>query len=98
MQVVLGIRRPPGGRVPPAAARVTVVLALVGALYAMALAPSSSARAPLRGRSVVVTRLSGTVMVKVRGGSRFGVLRGSQAIPVGSTIDASTGTVRLTAA
>src|SRR5918997_5513561 len=52
---------------------------------------------PRTGKSVVVKRSSGTVFVSKRGSSRRSRLgRAARSVPVGSTIDASNGTVKLT--
>jgi hypothetical protein len=49
------------------------------------------------GKTVVAGVVSGTVRIKGRNG-RFRTLRGDEAIPLGSTIDATKGRVRLTSA
>jgi hypothetical protein len=52
---------------------------------------------PKTGKSVVVKRSSGTVFVSKRGSSRRTRLgRAARSVPVGSTIDATSGTVKLT--
>ncbi|MDX6674944.1 MAG: hypothetical protein QOH11_2362, partial [Solirubrobacteraceae bacterium] len=53
---------------------------------------------PSVGRSANVARASGVVRVKVRGGRRFVRLTRPRQIPIGSSIDASRGAVRLTTA
>lgn len=58
---------------------------------------AGQAMAPQVGKSFELTRLGGTVMVTVPGG-HAATLTGTQQIPVGSTIQASRGIVRLTAA
>jgi hypothetical protein len=59
---------------------------------------SPAAPQPLRGKSVKVGVVSGKVRFKRRGSSRYEELDGTEAIPVGSTIDATAGRVRLTSA
>jgi hypothetical protein len=53
---------------------------------------------PVQGTSVVAGVVSGKVRVKRRGSSRFELLDGTEGIPVGSTVDATAGRVRLTSA
>ena len=53
---------------------------------------------PANGKTIDVSRVSGTVLVKDAGGTSFSVLtRGSQ-LEVGSTVDTTLGTVRLVSA
>ena len=52
---------------------------------------------PVLGRSVVAGRVSGTIRVKTRGG-RFRTLGVGESIPLGSTVDATKGKVRITSA
>src|SRR3954471_21491617 len=52
---------------------------------------------PVLGKSVVARAVAGTIRVKRKGG-RFHLLRTSQSIPLGSTVDATTGKVQITAA
>ena len=57
----------------------------------------SPAPVPVLGRSVVAGRVSGTVRVKAKGGS-FRTLGAGESIPLGSTVDATKGKMRLTSA
>lgn len=50
---------------------------------------------PVFNKSVAVKTVSGTVRVKRPGGKSFAKLTGSQSIPLGSTVDARDGKVRL---
>jgi hypothetical protein len=52
---------------------------------------------PVLGRSVVTGVVSGTVRVKTKNG-KFRTLRADQTIPLGSTVDATKGRVRVTSA
>src|SRR3954447_1777328 len=52
---------------------------------------------PVQGKSVVVGKVSGTIRIRLRNG-KFRTLRADQSIPLGSTIDATKGRVRLTSA
>ena len=52
---------------------------------------------PVVGKTVVVDVVSGTIKIKGRNG-RFRTLKADESIPVGSTIDATKGKVRLTSA
>ena len=54
--------------------------------------------APTFAKTVNAEPVSGTVLIKRRGSGRFQVLSGAQQIPVGSTIDATRGRIRLTSA
>lgn len=53
---------------------------------------------PVRGKSVTVGVVSGKVRFKRRGSSHYEQLDGIEGIPVGSTVDATGGRVRLTSA
>ena len=53
---------------------------------------------PVQGTTVTVGVVSGKVRVKRRGSSRYVLLNGTDGIPVGSTVDATAGRVRLTSA
>jgi hypothetical protein len=53
---------------------------------------------PVLGKSATLRVVKGTVLVKPRGLKTFQTVTGTDAIPVGSTIDTSKGTVRLTTA
>jgi hypothetical protein len=52
---------------------------------------------PVLNKSVDVTVDSGMITVKLPGAKQFGHLQGGQQIPLGSTVDATRGTVSLTA-
>src|SRR6185312_10592390 len=74
------------------------LLAAVLFVAGLALAPAASAAnvgKPRLARTVVVSRVSGLVRVKPPGVHRFSVLTRRLAVPVGSTVDASHGKVRL---
>jgi hypothetical protein len=66
-----------------------------GVLYAAPF--NASAPPPVLGRSVTVARVSGTVLVKVKGQS-FKPLTADRGIPVGSLVDTRRGVVSLTSA
>lgn len=53
---------------------------------------------PTRGRDAVVGVISGTVLVQRRPGGPFVRLRGDDLVPIGSVVDTTDGTVRLTTA
>jgi len=77
------------------------LLAAVLFVAGLALAPAASAAnvgKPRLARTVVVSRVSGLVRVKPPGVHRFSVLTRRLAVPVGSTVDASHGKVRLVTA
>ena len=79
----------------------SVLVAGVVLLAGVALAPAAAARSaitPRLGRTEVVSRVSGVVRVKPAGVRRFRVLSGRLALPVGSTVDASHGKVKLVTA
>jgi hypothetical protein len=75
---------------------------LAAALLVACLAPAPTAAAstgkPRLARTVVVSRLSGTVRVQPAGARRFSVLKRPRLVPVGSTIDATRGKVKLVTA
>ncbi len=62
------------------------------------LGDTAQSPAPVARRTVVITEVSGTVLVKVPGSKRFVPLGQALSIPVGSQIDARKGRVRLTSA
>jgi hypothetical protein len=79
--------------------RLALTAAPPGGCSAGAQADNSPARPqPVRGRSVTVGVVSGKVRIKRRGSSTYRELDGIAPIPVGSTVDASAGRVRLTSA
>jgi hypothetical protein len=59
---------------------------------------SAGATTPVLGRSVAAATVSGHVLIERPGTGTFVPLTGSTLIPVGSTVDATNGRVRLTAA
>jgi hypothetical protein len=71
--------------------------AVVGA-YPYSFALTYGDNLPVLGKSVVASVVSGSVSVEPPGGTAFAPLSASTPIPVGSTVDAIHGTVRLTAA
>ena len=72
-------------------------LSVAGLLFAPA-ASAKSAPKPRLGRTEVVARISGVVRVQLARARRFSLLTGQRAFPVGSTVDATRGKVRLVAA
>src|SRR5262249_42123617 len=76
---------------------VAVAIAIAGLVLVHA-AEATSAVKPKLGRTVVVSRVSGTVRVKPVGTRRFTKLTRRVALRVGSTVDTSQGTVKLLAA
>ncbi|HSC02001.1 MAG TPA: hypothetical protein VLC49_01750 [Solirubrobacteraceae bacterium] len=77
------------------------LLAAVLTVAWLALAPAAmgaSAGRPRLARTVVVSRISGVVRVKAVGAHRFSVLTRRLVLPVGSTVDAGRGKVRLVTA
>ena len=78
-------------------ASVALAAILVGA--AILDDPARAAKPkPRLGRTAVVSPTQGTVKVKVKGTKRFVRLRHRRAIPMGSTVDATRGRVRLVTA
>jgi hypothetical protein len=77
-----------------------VKIFLAAALCALLVVPAAASAAtprPKTAKSVVVERASGKVLVKKRGSSRSTRLGSTpQSIPMGSTVDATKGTVELT--
>ena len=79
--------------------RLAVVAAPPGGCSGGAASDNSpAAPQPLRGKSVKVGLVSGKVRFKRRGSSSYEDLDAIEGIPVGSTIDATSGRVRLTSA
>jgi hypothetical protein len=77
--------------------RAAAVLAGTACL-ALVAGPAAEAAKPKLGRTAVVQRAKGTVLVKKRSDRRFERLRGTRVIPLGSTVDTTRGRVRLTTA
>ena len=76
--------------------RLAASLAALFALLALpALAQAAKPR-PKTGKTVVVQRVSGSVTVQPKGSSRATRLDKARSVPVGSTIDATNGRVKLT--
>ena len=71
---------------------------LTAAPIAVLTKPAAPVPTPALGRAGVAAVLSGTVLVTVPGSASPVVLSASAAVPVGSLIDASRGTLRLTTA
>ena len=77
--------------------RVAAAVAVAGIVLAHTASATSAIR-PRLGRTVVVSRVSGTVRVRPVGTRRFSPLTRRVALRVGSTVDTSEGTVKLLAA
>jgi hypothetical protein len=77
--------------VGPAAAVAVVLLGVMLAPIALAGGPL----APVLSRTVVVATVSGRVTIEPRGAHTFSELTAQHAIPVGSTVDTTHGTVKL---
>jgi hypothetical protein len=75
-----------------------VRVAACAALCALLAIPTAAHAAPKpqTGRTVVVERTAGTVLVQPRGSKRVVRLGRARTLPVGSTIDATSGRVKLT--
>lgn len=74
----------------------TAVAAALCALLSLPAAAAAADPRPRTGKTVVVEKTGGTVLLTKRGSSRPSRLGRAQSVPVGSTIDASAGRVRLT--
>jgi hypothetical protein len=70
-------------------------LALVLTLSLLPAAAAQAAPRPVTGKRAVVKRVSGKVKVKLAGGGKAVSLSRARAIPMGSTVDASAGTVKV---
>ena len=72
----------------------------LGALLAtlLATAAAGAGPAPERGVAVVLEPVSGTVLVRPESADEYRRLRGAERLPVGTTVDAQEGRVRLTVA
>jgi hypothetical protein len=82
--------------------RIAVAVALATSVAIPAVAEAreyltsvASALKPKLGVSVVVVPIAGEVRIEPKGARRFVVLRRARRIPVGSTVDATRGRVRL---
>jgi hypothetical protein len=79
--------------------RLALVAAPLGGCSGGAASDNSpAAPQPLRGKTVRVGVVSGKIRFKRRGSSSYEELDGIEGIPVGSTVDATAGRVRLTTA
>jgi hypothetical protein len=76
--------------------RPAAVVAGLCALLAVPATASAATPKPRTGKTVVVEKTAGTVLVKPRGATRFTRLGRARAVPVGSEVDATNGRVRLT--
>ena len=72
----------------------------LGALLATLLASAAATQAPApeRGAAVVLEPVSGQVLVRTEGADEYRRLRRAERLPVGTTVDAQEGRVRLTVA
>lgn len=77
-----------------------LVVAVLFATQALAAGSYASARTlkPRLGRTVIVTAVSGQVRIKLKRARTFAPLIGQRLIPLGATVDASRGTVKLVTA
>jgi hypothetical protein len=78
-----------------AVARIRIYDGVLSAAEIGALAPAAP---PVQGKAVDVGTVSGQVLVKLPGQAGFQPLSGAEQIPVGATVDATHGRVRLTSA
>ena len=83
--------------------RLATALAVAALLVAQLLTAASAsgaalARKPKLGRTVIVSAVSGQVRVRPKGARAFAVLNGQRLLAVGSTVDATRGTVKLVTA
>jgi hypothetical protein len=85
----------PGEDSAGAVARIRIYDGPLTAAEVAALAPTLP---PVQGKAVDVGAVSGKVLVKLPGQAAFQLLSGSEQIPVGATVDATLGRVRLTSA
>ena len=58
--------------------------------------PVAQTPEPTAGKTVVVSEVAGTVLVRVKGSNKFVALNADEGIPLGSTVDTTHGTVELT--
>jgi hypothetical protein len=82
--------------------RLALLATLAGLPLAITGAGGTSAAqegpVPVLGRSVTVTLVSGTVLIKPKGSRKFHKLAGGEVIPVGSSVDTRRGRVSLASA
>lgn len=69
-----------------------------GVFAAVIIKPAAAGPAPVLAKSVVAGTVSGRVLIERAGATTFTPLGSSSSIPVGSTVDATDGKVRLTSA
>ena len=60
--------------------------------------PGPAGATPVLGQSVTASPVSGTVLVRQKGGQSFEPLTGAESVPVGSSVDTTEGRVALTSA
>jgi hypothetical protein len=70
-------------------------LALIVSFLLLPLAVAEATPRPLTGKRAVVKRVSGKIKLKLAGAHKSVALKGTRAIPMGSTIDASAGKVKV---
>jgi hypothetical protein len=73
-----------------------IAVVLLGLCAAPATAPAASLK-PVAGKKVVVEAQGGTVTIRAKGAAKATRLRGTAAVPLGATIDATKGKVGLLA-
>jgi hypothetical protein len=81
-----------GGNVSPPSAPVTV-----GAAAAQVTPTPAPSPTPVPGKTVVAEPVKGTVLVKAPGSKGYVAIDAARGIPLGSTVDTTHGTVRITA-
>ncbi|HWF55753.1 MAG TPA: hypothetical protein VG223_14040 [Solirubrobacteraceae bacterium] len=77
---------------------VAVALLAGGLAAAPTAVAASSGAGPVLGKSIQISRVSGTVTVEPRGSKTFTLVTQRRTVPVGSTVNASSGTVGIVAA
>lgn len=75
-----------------------VAVAVAASIALAAVALGATGGAPVLGRSAAVERVAGTVLLRRPGSHRFTRLRAGRLVALGTTVDASAGTVRVTSA
>jgi hypothetical protein len=70
-------------------------LALVLGMLLLAATPAQGALRPVTGKRAVVKRVSGKVTVTLRGSRKAVPVTNARVVPMGSTIDATSGTVKV---
>ncbi len=74
------------------------MLCLLGAVGACAGAAGALAPAPTFAKTVLLQPVSGKVQIRAPGASSYAPLTAARVVPVGTLVDTSAGTVRLTSA